>query len=216
MRRQKPVRSKPLQFSSSSRDEWDAICSNLLARYDRSLVLAQYPALISTEKSWANTVTAYLLQQIKLLAHRDRHSLSPWSPASNRSVKLSSELSVNRYAVTGLLTVPKLPCCRRESITMLSSIDHRPLNRRLLVSLILCDRMATSDSAKLRTDALYLIATTPGRHACAINMLSFSAVSRISFRSPLSSSSVATPVRATTGTVSANVCSHNRFSGPRK
>jgi hypothetical protein len=53
--------------------------------------------------SLLGALTAYPLHQIKLLAHRDRHSLSPWSPASNRSVKLSSELRVNRYAVTGLL-----------------------------------------------------------------------------------------------------------------
>ena len=39
----------------------------------------------------ANTVTAYLLQQIKLLAHRDRHTLSPWNPAANRSVALEGQ-----------------------------------------------------------------------------------------------------------------------------
>jgi hypothetical protein len=36
---------------------------------------------------WPNTVTAYLLQQIQLLAHRDRHGLSPWSATGNRSAK---------------------------------------------------------------------------------------------------------------------------------
>ena len=35
----------------------------------------------------ANTVTAYLLQQIELLGHRDGHGLSPWSPTGNRSAK---------------------------------------------------------------------------------------------------------------------------------
>jgi hypothetical protein len=32
-------------------------------------------------------VTAYLLQQIQLLAHRDRGGLAPRSPAGNRSAK---------------------------------------------------------------------------------------------------------------------------------
>ncbi len=31
-----------------------------------------------------NTVTAYLLQQIQLLVHRDRHGLAPWSATGNR------------------------------------------------------------------------------------------------------------------------------------
>jgi multidrug efflux pump subunit AcrB len=35
----------------------------------------------------ANPVTAYLLQQIQLLAHRNRHGLSPWSPTGNPSAK---------------------------------------------------------------------------------------------------------------------------------
>jgi hypothetical protein len=34
-----------------------------------------------------NTVTAYLLQQIQLLAHRDRGGLPPRSPTGNRSAK---------------------------------------------------------------------------------------------------------------------------------
>ena len=34
-----------------------------------------------------NTVTAYLLQQIQLLAHRGRRGLPPWSAAGNRSAK---------------------------------------------------------------------------------------------------------------------------------
>jgi hypothetical protein len=67
-----------------------------------------------------------------------------------------------------------------------------------------------------KEDACHLVAITPGRHACAIKTLSSAAVSRISSRSPLSSDSVATPVRTTTGTTSAKVYSHNRFSGPRK
>jgi hypothetical protein len=36
---------------------------------------------------WTNTVTAYLLQQIQLFPHRDRHGLPPWSPTGNRSAK---------------------------------------------------------------------------------------------------------------------------------
>jgi hypothetical protein len=35
----------------------------------------------------ANTVTAYLLQQIQLLAHRDSHGLAPWSATGNRSAE---------------------------------------------------------------------------------------------------------------------------------
>jgi hypothetical protein len=36
----------------------------------------------------ANTVTAYLLQQIQLLAHRDRHGLARWSATGHRSAFL--------------------------------------------------------------------------------------------------------------------------------
>jgi hypothetical protein len=32
-------------------------------------------------------VTAYLLQQIQLLAHRDSHRLAPWSATGNRSAE---------------------------------------------------------------------------------------------------------------------------------
>jgi hypothetical protein len=35
----------------------------------------------------ANTVTAYLLQQIQLLAPRNSHGLAPWSATGNRSAE---------------------------------------------------------------------------------------------------------------------------------
>jgi hypothetical protein len=43
---------------------------------------------------WPNAVTAYILQQIRLLAHRDRHGLA---------MQANTRTLVNGYAVTGLL-----------------------------------------------------------------------------------------------------------------
>jgi len=40
----------------------------------------------------ANTVTAYLLQQVQLLARRDRHGLAPWSTTGNRPAEPAFQL----------------------------------------------------------------------------------------------------------------------------
>jgi hypothetical protein len=37
--------------------------------------------------SFLGALTAYLLQQIQLLAHRDRHGLASWSATGNRSAE---------------------------------------------------------------------------------------------------------------------------------
>jgi hypothetical protein len=45
------------------------------------------PSITGEPGKWSSTVTVYLLQQIQLLAHRDRHGFPTWSPTGNRSAK---------------------------------------------------------------------------------------------------------------------------------
>jgi hypothetical protein len=53
-------------------------------------------AQLTVSRAWgANTATAYLLQQIQLLAYRYRHGLAPWSATGNRSAKPTFQFGGN-------------------------------------------------------------------------------------------------------------------------